>query len=243
MPPYDAIASQYKAINDRIRPFRENVESPSFQRVVGDVRGLSVLDVACGDGWYSRRLARAGARVIGVDISAEMVREAERQTTDGDLDIEYRVGDAAALGIAEKFPLITAAYLLHYAATRDDLAALCRGLRARLDDGGRLVTLVLNPHFDPRGPSTAAYGLELRTTGETGDGALTRLHVDLEPPVTIDAYRWRQDTYEAELENAGFVSTNWTPLTCSQDAAGTTPDGYWDDYLANPTAVALECVA
>ena len=41
--------------------------------------GTSVLDVGCGVGRWSRRLARAGARVTGVDLAPTMVAEARRR--------------------------------------------------------------------------------------------------------------------------------------------------------------------
>jgi ubiquinone/menaquinone biosynthesis C-methylase UbiE len=44
---------------------------------VGVVKGLDVLDLACGDGRFSRRLIKHGTRsVIGTDVSEEMIRRA-----------------------------------------------------------------------------------------------------------------------------------------------------------------------
>jgi predicted RNA methylase len=50
---------------------------PSFLGLVGDVSGKSVLDLACGTGFYSREFRRRGATdVLGVDISVEMIAAA-----------------------------------------------------------------------------------------------------------------------------------------------------------------------
>src|ERR1051326_9226598 len=40
-----------------------------------------VLDLGCGTGWASRRLARVAAEVIGVDVAGEMLRRAERTSS------------------------------------------------------------------------------------------------------------------------------------------------------------------
>ena len=69
---YDGIADAYK--RTKTSPLREHVEAYSFLRMLGDLQGLRVLDLACGDGFYTRAIAAAGAaEVVGVDISADML--------------------------------------------------------------------------------------------------------------------------------------------------------------------------
>src|SRR5258708_22908938 len=46
---------------------------------LGDVRGRTVVDFGCGSGENSLLLARRGARVVGVDISASLIALAERR--------------------------------------------------------------------------------------------------------------------------------------------------------------------
>ncbi len=43
---------------------------------LGDVRGLDVLDLGCGTGWFSQQLVDAGAHVLGVDGSVELLNMA-----------------------------------------------------------------------------------------------------------------------------------------------------------------------
>jgi len=47
--------------------------------VLGDVKDKRILDVACGQGFFCREFARLGAKVIGVDISAELIKIARLQ--------------------------------------------------------------------------------------------------------------------------------------------------------------------
>lgn len=54
--------------------------------MLGDVGGLRVLEVACGNGYLARRMARRGAHVTAVDGSEGMTscaRERERQAPSG----------------------------------------------------------------------------------------------------------------------------------------------------------------
>src|SRR5262245_58146520 len=52
------------------------LEEPHVARMLGDVNGLSILDVGCGTGRHSIRLAKSGARVTGLDFSTGMLGRA-----------------------------------------------------------------------------------------------------------------------------------------------------------------------
>ncbi len=77
---YDKIARQYQ--KSKTLPFRQYVEWYSYSKFLNDVTGKSVLDLACGDGFYSRRIKDKGAgRVVGVDISSKMIDLARQKNT------------------------------------------------------------------------------------------------------------------------------------------------------------------
>jgi 23S rRNA (uracil1939-C5)-methyltransferase len=61
---------------------------------VGDVRGLRVVDAYCGVGLHARRLARAGARVVGLELDALAVAAAQASAPEG---AEFVEGDVEAL--------------------------------------------------------------------------------------------------------------------------------------------------
>lgn len=63
----------------------------------GFVAGRSVLDVGCGFGLESLRLARQGLRVSAIDKSADFIADATARAAKAGLAIDFRTGDAAAL--------------------------------------------------------------------------------------------------------------------------------------------------
>src|SRR5262245_11482883 len=74
---YDHIGSKYDEYARTATLKR--AESYTFFRMVGALAGKSVLDLACGFGFYTRLLKRHGAaQVLGVDISPEMIRLARQ---------------------------------------------------------------------------------------------------------------------------------------------------------------------
>ncbi|MGW2572539.1 class I SAM-dependent methyltransferase [Streptomyces sp. NPDC001537] len=68
-----------------------------FLAMLGDVTGLEVLDLGCGNGYLSRKLALEGARVTGVELSADMLDTALRYENNAALGINYAVASATDL--------------------------------------------------------------------------------------------------------------------------------------------------
>ena len=102
---YDAIAQEYR--RSKSLPFRLHVEAHTLFRLVGDPVGRAVLDVACGEGIYTREVRRRGAAIaLGVDLSSEMVRLAEEAERAEPLGCRYLVGDAADLPALGAFDII-----------------------------------------------------------------------------------------------------------------------------------------
>ena len=87
---YDPIAEQYK--RSKLQPWRTHVESFTLMALLGALEGTTVVDVACGEGYYTRLLrARGASKVRGVDLSAHMVELARAQEAQHSLGIEYLV--------------------------------------------------------------------------------------------------------------------------------------------------------
>ena len=73
--------------------------------VIAELRlshGDTLLDLACGRGGYGLEIAaRAGARLVGVDFSAEAVRQASEQARRLGRTADFRTGDLAATGLGD----------------------------------------------------------------------------------------------------------------------------------------------
>jgi ubiquinone/menaquinone biosynthesis C-methylase UbiE len=75
--------------------YRDELNNPATFKLIGDVKGRLVLDLACGEGYNTRILARKGAKTTGVDFSEKMIELAKREESKEKLRITYYVSDAA----------------------------------------------------------------------------------------------------------------------------------------------------
>lgn len=91
-------------------------------------RGETILDLGCGDGVLTERLIEAGALVIGVDASPEMVEAARAR------GIDARVGDGESLDFDARFDAVFSNAALHWML---DPPAVARGVFRALKPGGR----------------------------------------------------------------------------------------------------------
>lgn len=146
---FDPLYAAYEASATEM-PVREHIEAYTFLTALVDLTNLAVLDLGCGTGVYTRRLAAAGAaRVTGLDVAEGMITEARRREAEQPLGIEYRLHDTSVLSGADpdlvgQFDLVTAIYMLPYATTVDELTAMCRTAHAALrPTGGRFLTYAL----------------------------------------------------------------------------------------------------
>jgi SAM-dependent methyltransferase len=235
---YDHFARQYKTSKEL--PFRVHVEAYTLAGMLGDVDGLSVLDLACGEGYYTRLIRRRGAaRVVGVDISAAMIALAEEQEEREPLGVEYLCQDAGDLGPIGPFDVVTAAYLLNYAPSRERLRAMCRAIASNLRPGGRFVAI--NSNFGPGPlPDTSKYGwTPVEPTAEEGEAYhLTFLGPD---GFTIENTCYSHASYERALREAGFSSVRWRPVEVSDEGVQEFGEDYWRDFLSSGPIIGIEC--
>jgi SAM-dependent methyltransferase len=114
--------------------------------LLGPVRGMRVLDLACGHGRIARELARRGGRVTGADISAKLLKKARAAEAAEPLGITYRKLDVTAQEAldGEKFDAVACN---HGLADIDDLDGALRTVARVLRPGGRFVLSVLHPCF------------------------------------------------------------------------------------------------
>jgi 2-polyprenyl-3-methyl-5-hydroxy-6-metoxy-1,4-benzoquinol methylase len=132
-----AAASFDRAQASGLDYYRLDFFGPAQIALCGNVRDMTLVDVACGSGYFARAMAEAGARVTGIDISPRMIALAERYEVEAPLGITYRVGDAADIAShvdPESFDMATSCMALQDMPTWPQSCEECTALCARVRD-------------------------------------------------------------------------------------------------------------
>ena len=240
---YNPIAEQYQ--RSKQQPWRTFVECFTLMDLIGDPTGLSALDLACGEGFYTRLIRHRGAaRVRGLDLSEGMIALAQAQESRQPLGVTYAVADARELSDEDPVDLTVAAYLLNYARTREELQVMCDGIARSLKPGGRFVTVNTNPALDlTTAPSYRKYGFETTAVGQWQEGTpiLWTFHLE-DGPFSIENYHLDVAAHEEAFERAGFSEVRWHSPALSPEALKDYDSDYWSTFLDVPPVAFIECI-
>lgn len=215
---YDCIARNYY-LEDLGNPFVHGLIKPSVFRILGDVKGLEILDAACGYGLYTNSAKQKGAkRALGFDYSEEMLaiaKEIERAHPTG---AEYIFGDARNLGLLGKFDLVTAVFLFHYAEGRQDLVKMAKSIYDNLKVGGRLVSVqdvfVPTEEFNFSFPTH-----QISQIGKIKGGIKARvIRGRNTADHSFDIFVFPREVYESVLKEVGFKKILWHKPYPSEEA-------------------------
>lgn len=254
---YTHIANEYK--ESKQLPWRTFIERFTLMQMAGvadadeprgALRGVTAADLACGDGYYSRLLRRAGAEVRGVDASPQMVELARAQETASPLGISYRVSDARDVGRGGDrgaYDLVLAAWLLHYMQSEHELQQLCDAIARVLKPGGRFVTVNTNPDDPPHNfASGRKYGFVKRVDGALKAGApvIWTLFLENARHIELVNYHMPTDSVNRCLQNAGMENITRPAVQldpAALRAAENADAEYWRPLLENPPFVFIQC--
>jgi toxoflavin synthase len=238
---YDQIAELYS--RSKQAPWRHHIELYSLLELLGDISGATVLDLACGDGHYTRILKRLGAaQVVGVDLSPKMVELARTAERDEPLGLEYFAADARDHQFHACLDVVLAAYLLNYARSSDELLGMARAIHRALKPGGRLVAVNNNPmqQVGSFGDSRK-YGFIKSVDGEPRNGSVIRYTFDQDgDEFIIDNYHLDPEMHASAFREAGFSDVRWHLPQLSPGESSARAE-YWADFLRDPPIILLSC--
>lgn len=206
---FDRVARRYDLVNTVLSGGTDAGWRRRAARASGLTAGGSALDVACGSGKLTARLARIAGdrgRVVGLDFSSQMLEVARRDHP----GIEFVEGDAQNLPFDDaSFDASTIAFGLR------NLADPVRGLREMLRVVSRRA-VVLEFVRPPKGPVGTAYRVYLRTLLPAIGGAISG-----QP----SAYRYLSDTVDSYRTPdelcAMATAAGWTDVRFEALALGT----------------------
>lgn len=210
-------AAWYDGLLSKPGTYQEEVILPNLLRLVAPHEGMRVIDIACGQGYFSRAFAAAGANVLGIDAGSDLIRIA---TEAG--GARYQVGDAASLAGIPDASFDRATVVLALQNIEPAAQAVAEAARV-LVPGGKLIVVLNHPafripkHSDWHFEDGVQHRRESRYLSETKERIQT--HPGSDPDrYTVSFHRPLQYYFKA-FAKAGLAVTRleeWTSNRASQ---------------------------
>ncbi|GAB3923782.1 hypothetical protein GCM10029976_014510 [Kribbella albertanoniae] len=129
---------------DRLFPGGE--QSVDFYRTEAGRQGGCVLELGSGTGKKLIPIASDGHPCVGLELSPDMLAEAQRKADERGVKVQWVLGDMREFDLGRTFDLVfIAANSLLHLQKAEDLVACFRSVRKHLAPGARLIFDVFNP--------------------------------------------------------------------------------------------------
>ncbi len=212
---WDAVAGWYdELLEESPDSFQAKVILPNILRILNPGQGLTlsgmkIIDIACGQGYFSRAFVAAGAKVVGADISPELIEKAKERSQ----NIEFHVAPADRLNFAEN-DTFDAAVIILAIQNIENLSGTMGEAARVLKPGGRLVVVLNHPAFRIPQKSSWEWDAKKGRQYRRIESYLKeyKIEIDMTPgekdkskkQKTISFHRPLQSYFE-KLQSAGFV--------------------------------------
>ncbi len=204
---WGGVASWYDGVVEGDDSYQKNVIEPNLLRILGDVKGKKVLDLACGQGYFSSVIAKLGAEVLGVDMGEGLIKIA-REKYKG---IEFKVLDAQnfANGVEGKFDVIVCVLAIQ---NIENVKKVMESAKQTLKEKGRMIIVLNHPAF--RIPRASSWQNDNDIQYRRVDAYMSesKVKMDMNPgkkdnkEYTYSYHRPLQHYFKA-FSNAGFAVT------------------------------------
>lgn len=152
---WGGVSGWYDKLVESDDSYQTKVIRPNLIRFVGDIKKKTVLDLACGQGYFSRALSQEGGIVTGVDISKELIQFARTKTAER--AVSYEVSPAHKLPFLKAHSVDVIVCILAF-QNIENLNDVMKELNRVISKEGKIVLVLNHPAF--RIPQMSDWGFD-----------------------------------------------------------------------------------
>ncbi|MFW6271131.1 MAG: class I SAM-dependent methyltransferase [Bacillota bacterium] len=214
-------ASEYDSWYDtELGRFVDEVETKVAFDLFKPQPGEKILDIGCGTGNFSIKLAKMGCKVTGIDISQPMLEEAEKKAEKLNLDINFKKGDVLNLEFDDnKFDSVFSMAAIEFIK---DLETAFKEIKRVVKPGGKILLGTIRKDSD----WGRLYEKQAQKEDSVFRDAIFREPEDLEkldrdniikikeclyisPDISEEKINWDTENSLADKKKGGFICALW----------------------------------
>jgi len=206
------VANWYDEALEKSDSYQKELILPNLLRIINPKKGSRILDLGCGQGFFSLEFAKKGAEVTGVDIAKELLDIAKENAVKAHVsNAEYILSSAEQLPVKAKsanFGIVVSVLAIQ---NMENISQVFGESAKALKQNGRLVVVLNHPAF--RIPKKSSWGfdeknkIQYRRVDEYISESRSEINMrpgKADSPKTISFHRSLQ-IYSKTLANSGFA--------------------------------------
>jgi toxoflavin synthase len=242
---FDKISDEFSST---IIQTKKYVRKPLLLKLVGNIEGKTVVDFGCGDGYFTRILAKKNPQTItGIDFSNQLIEKANTieyvRSFFPPNCIKYLHEDIKNLAIKDSFNLISSVYFLNYAESKEDLLKIIQVAYDHLNEKGKFCSIVPHPKIQPMG--CFEYGRKVTSVDNKSkfeNEDILRCEIrEGKKSFGFNFYYYTQETYTKLLQKVGFKDIQWVEPFVSEEGINKYGEEYWNNFLKKPSSIGFTC--
>ncbi|MFA4906517.1 MAG: class I SAM-dependent methyltransferase [Candidatus Margulisiibacteriota bacterium] len=204
---WNKVSSWYdRLVGEKGSDYHQNVIIPGALAMLDPQRGEKILDVACGQGVFTRCLREGGAEVTGIDSARGLIRAAQKRSS----DIKYLTGDATDLRMFQNGSFDAVSCIMAI-MNIDPLDAAVKEMSRVLKKDGRLLLVLNHPCFRIPRQSGWAFDAERKLQFRRIDSYMStqkipiKMHPGYDPSIETWTFHRPLSRYFKTLAENGLV--------------------------------------
>ena len=219
---YDILTDQY--LKSHTKPDKQYSMLPTVISLCSGAR--HIVDVGCGDGFFTEHLTQTADLVTGIDISSEQIRRAKSKNL---ARVTFKLADMNTFDYSEA-DVVNAPYVINYLKTTTEVQKFFSQVCTGLPDGGKLVSIVDMPK-SPIHDMQKFGSIKYLNALLDGEELTIHLFSGDEELVTLSGFFYTKETLGNLLYSAGFKLVTWHTPVISEEGRKQYGDEFWKEYL------------
>lgn len=226
---YNKIGEKYANLIKK-DPLKKYLQYPGLIKMLGNVKGKKILDIGCGNGFFSSMIAQKGAKIVGFDVSEKQIELALETEKKEKLGMEFFCSDQFKFNYPQKFDWAYSNMVIFYAVNFKELIQFFKCAFKFLKKDGKFISVVVNPDYKRLG--------ELhydRKIIKEGNKARSEFYIDGKFDISSGVYSlFTKEEYERASQEAGFSRCEWKKIKIEEEGIKDKGEEFWRGYDSDP---------